>query len=67
MANNNSIYCAEQVTCIQIHMRQEGSQSATLPSLSQIVIPIDLGDILKAYTKEVIRRQPGDLVDFSAK
>lgn len=33
----------------------------------QIAIPTDLADILKAYTKEVIRRQPENLVDFSAK
>eukprot|EP00873_Tetraselmis_striata_P008568 jgi/Tetstr1/428832/TSEL_018819.t1 len=32
----------------------------------QIVIPHDLADILKAYTKEVIRRQPEDLHEFSA-
>eukprot|EP00191_Tetraselmis_sp_GSL018_P019578 CAMPEP_0177586524 /NCGR_PEP_ID=MMETSP0419_2-20121207/5123_1 /TAXON_ID=582737 /ORGANISM="Tetraselmis sp., Strain GSL018" /LENGTH=202 /DNA_ID=CAMNT_0019076431 /DNA_START=286 /DNA_END=894 /DNA_ORIENTATION=+ len=32
----------------------------------QIVIPPDLADILKAYTKEVIRRQPEDLLEFSA-
>ncbi|EFJ48972.1 hypothetical protein VOLCADRAFT_90335 [Volvox carteri f. nagariensis] len=33
----------------------------------QIVIPHNLADILKAYTKEVIRRQPADIVAFSAK
>lgn len=33
----------------------------------QIVVPADLADILKAYTKEVIRRQPADLLEFSAK
>eukprot|EP00798_Chlamydomonas_sp_ICE-L_P023601 gene23601-9130_t len=33
----------------------------------QIAVPVDLADVLKAYTKEVIRRQPEDLVDFSAK
>lgn len=33
----------------------------------QIVVPVDLADILKAYTKEVIRRQPENLVEFSAK
>lgn len=32
----------------------------------QIVVPPDLADILKAYTKEVIRRQPQDLLEFSA-
>jgi hypothetical protein len=35
--------------------------------LEQIVVPVDLADILKAYTKEVIRRQPADLLEFSAK
>ncbi|KXZ46098.1 hypothetical protein GPECTOR_47g375 [Gonium pectorale] len=33
----------------------------------QIVIPHNLADILKAYTKEVIRRQPNDILAFSAK
>mmetsp|Transcript_31978 Transcript_31978/g.68954 ORF Transcript_31978/g.68954 Transcript_31978/m.68954 type:complete len:201 (-) Transcript_31978:316-918(-) len=33
----------------------------------QIVVPVDLADVLKAFTKEVIRRQPEDLVDFGAK
>ncbi|KAG2433423.1 hypothetical protein HXX76_008481 [Chlamydomonas incerta] len=33
----------------------------------QIVIPHNLADILKAYTKEVIRRQPTDIIAFSAK
>jgi hypothetical protein len=33
----------------------------------QIVVPIDLADVLKAFTKEVIRRQPENLVEFSAK
>jgi len=33
----------------------------------QIVVPVDLADILRAYTKEVIRRQPENLVEFSAK
>mmetsp|Transcript_16155 Transcript_16155/g.34985 ORF Transcript_16155/g.34985 Transcript_16155/m.34985 type:complete len:201 (-) Transcript_16155:333-935(-) len=33
----------------------------------QIVVPADLADILKAYTKEVIRRQPEDILEFSAK
>ena len=32
----------------------------------QIIIPPDLADILKAYTKEIIRRQPEDLLEFSA-
>ena len=33
----------------------------------QIVIPPDLGDILKAYAKEVIRNEPDDIFEFSAK
>ena len=33
----------------------------------QIVIPPDLGDILKAYAKEVIRNEPEDIFEFSAK
>eukprot|EP00798_Chlamydomonas_sp_ICE-L_P012365 gene12365-15546_t len=33
----------------------------------QIAVPVDLADVLKAYTKEVIRRQPENLVEFSAK
>uniref|UniRef100_A0A7S0RQE9 RIIa domain-containing protein n=1 Tax=Chlamydomonas leiostraca TaxID=1034604 RepID=A0A7S0RQE9_9CHLO len=33
----------------------------------QIVVPVDLADVLKAYTKEVIRRQPENLIEFSAK
>lgn len=32
----------------------------------QINIPADLADILKTFTKETIRRQPEDLVEFSA-
>ena len=33
----------------------------------QIVIPPDLGDILKAYAKEVIRNEPENIFEFSAK
>mmetsp|Transcript_10394 Transcript_10394/g.16618 ORF Transcript_10394/g.16618 Transcript_10394/m.16618 type:complete len:210 (-) Transcript_10394:191-820(-) len=32
----------------------------------QISVPPDLADILKAYTKEVVRRQPEDMLEFSA-
>lgn len=32
----------------------------------QISVPPDLADILKAYTKEVVRRQPEDIFEFSA-
>ncbi len=31
----------------------------------QIVVPPDFADVLKAYTKEVIRRQPEDILEFS--
>ena len=30
------------------------------------MIPADLGDVLKNYTKEVVRRHPEDLLQFSA-
>ncbi|GAQ79308.1 hypothetical protein KFL_000280130 [Klebsormidium nitens] len=33
----------------------------------QIHIPPDLADVLKAFTKEVLRHQPADLIQFSAK
>eukprot|EP00277_Geminigera_cryophila_P022155 CAMPEP_0179468342 /NCGR_PEP_ID=MMETSP0799-20121207/49303_1 /TAXON_ID=46947 /ORGANISM="Geminigera cryophila, Strain CCMP2564" /LENGTH=284 /DNA_ID=CAMNT_0021274319 /DNA_START=82 /DNA_END=937 /DNA_ORIENTATION=- len=33
----------------------------------QINIPDNLGEILKAYAKEVIRQQPGNLYEFSAR
>ena len=33
----------------------------------QINVPPELADVLKAYTKEVVRRQPHDLYEFSAK
>ena len=39
----------------------------TLRTCAQIVVPVDLADVLKAFTKEVIRRQPQDLVAFGAK
>jgi hypothetical protein len=32
----------------------------------QIRVPPQLDDVLKAYTKEVIRRKPEDLIEFSA-
>ncbi|KAJ9523096.1 hypothetical protein QJQ45_023914, partial [Haematococcus lacustris] len=34
---------------------------------ASIVVSPDLADVLKAYTKEVIRRQPQNLIEFSAK
>ncbi|KAL3136799.1 hypothetical protein ABBQ38_005512 [Trebouxia sp. C0009 RCD-2024] len=33
----------------------------------QIKVPPNLADVLKAYTKEVIRQQPADILQFSAK
>jgi len=33
----------------------------------QIKVPPNLADVLKAYTKEVIRQQPADILEFSAK
>jgi len=33
----------------------------------QIIVPDELPTILKNYSKEVIRSNPGDLVDFSLK
>lgn len=35
--------------------------------LLQIVVPADLAGVLKAFTKEVIRSQPNNVVEFSAK
>jgi hypothetical protein len=39
----------------------------TAPASLQIVVPPDLADVLKAYTKDVIRNQPTDLIAYSAK
>lgn len=33
----------------------------------QIIVPPDLGDILKAYSKEVIRNNPEDIYEFSSR
>ena len=41
--------------------------NAPIYCAEQIVIPPDLGDILKAYAKEVIRNEPDDIFEFSAK
>jgi hypothetical protein len=35
--------------------------------LLQIVVPADLAGVLKAFTKEVIRSQPSNIIQFSAK
>jgi hypothetical protein len=66
------IYCAEQVrealvqrrSCSVRNSRRAFMADHTKPT--QIHVPADLGDVLKAFTKEVIRRQPADLVQFSA-
>eukprot|EP00700_Malawimonas_jakobiformis_P000293 EC718169.1.p1 GENE.EC718169.1~~EC718169.1.p1 ORF type:complete len:61 (+),score=7.02 EC718169.1:74-256(+) len=36
-------------------------------SAEQINIPEELGDVVKEYTKAVIRAQPADLIEWSAK
>ena len=36
-------------------------------SAEQIKIPDDLGDIIKEYCKEVIRENPANIMEFSAK
>jgi hypothetical protein len=38
-----------------------------LYSAEQIVVPEELADILKQYTKAVIRAQPANILEFSAK
>ena len=40
-------------------------QRSSCPHL-QIKVPSQLAQVLKDYTKEVIRRQPEDLIEFSA-
>ena len=73
-------YCAalyvrnlfQQPTVAVVCAADAGRLSADTPlrlqinSAEQIVVPPDLGDVVKAYTKEVIRRQPKDLLEFSA-
>lgn len=34
---------------------------------SQIVVPVDLADVLRAFSKEVIRQQPADVLLFASK
>jgi hypothetical protein len=41
--------------------------SCVLPQILQIEVHPDLADVLKAYAKAVIRQQPQNLVEFSAK
>lgn len=60
------MYCAEQVECacraiISVHT------SHLCPVVSQIKVPPNLADVLKAYTKEVIRQQPANILEFSSK
>ena len=38
-----------------------------LYSAEQIVVPEELADVLKQYTKAVIRAQPTNILEFSAK
>lgn len=70
------IYCAEQVGLDMQQLERVSASPCPSPHVSkhagwylclQIVVPPDLADILKAYTKEIIRRQPGDIIEFSAK
>lgn len=74
MMDLEPIYCAEQVDlsnstlCKAANARQmcRHADNVILYGLLQICVPPDLSEVLKAYTKEVIRRQPEDLVEFSA-
>ena len=62
------LYCAEQVqgpTCLLSKHRVFAVK--LFPAVSQIKVPPNLADVLKAYTKEVIRQQPADILEFSAK
>ncbi|KAJ9522865.1 hypothetical protein QJQ45_023651 [Haematococcus lacustris] len=60
------IYCAEQVGVNRLRPLGKPTEHVRLLG-SQIVVSPDLADVLKAYTKEVIRRQPQNLIEFSAK
>jgi hypothetical protein len=60
------IYCAEQVRAASCCLVKFCLQ-LTAPASLQIVVPPDLADVLKAYTKDVIRNQPADLIAYSAK
>ena len=42
------------------------AQHTPLHGRAQIKVPPQLAEVLKDYTKEVIRRQPEDLIEFSA-
>lgn len=58
---------AERLPCLPGRvLRLAAMEVDPIYCAEQIVIPHDLADILKAYTKEVIRRQPEDLHEFSA-
>lgn len=52
--------------CNKQHMRTAMAHKLQFVRI-QIVVPVDLADVLKAFTKEVIRRQPENLVEFGAK
>ena len=53
--------------CCRYSERQPCRWTTIRYCAEQIVIPPDLGDILKAYAKEVIRNEPDDIFEFSAK
>ena len=64
------MYCAEQVLNSVDRLCWACTIALAfdlLPTVSQIKVPPNLADVLKAYTKEVIRQQPADILQFSAK
>ncbi|KAJ4460317.1 putative radial spoke protein 11 [Paratrimastix pyriformis] len=46
--------------------RDAWDQNTRIFCAEQIVVPLELPEILKAYTKDVIRKQPTNLIEFSA-
>ena len=59
------IRCAHSNTRARLHVLLHARRSK-LMSYTQIKVPPQLAEVLKDYTKEVIRRQPEDLIEFSA-
>lgn len=54
--------------CVCSKQQQSNTGTAvTLLTLLQIDVHPELADVLKAYAKAVIRTQPENLVEFSAK
>jgi hypothetical protein len=54
--------------CVCSEQQQSNTGTAvTLLTLLQIDVHPELADVLKAYAKAVIRTQPENLVEFSAK